>query len=178
MRAERKEVDEGLLWNSYYFHDAYSMVIFKLHDNQGHHIEDFDLKLLGPGGSADHLPPGFLKDRQRNSRHRGTVTFFLNYAKMIGGPPVKHGRKTVRGRLPGIKELGLEIIPRPRSGYVHYLRAHLRPTMTTLKALLKPNQTTLVDIELQRIIREGVFALTRNRGPEDFRDQPPGEMHA
>ena len=60
--------------------------------------------------------------------------------------------------------------------YAHYLRAHLLPTMKTLKAFLRPNQTTMVDIVLKRFVREGVFALTRNRGPDDFRKQPTGEI--
>ncbi|GJM21270.1 MAG: phospholipase [Planctomycetota bacterium] len=173
-RKERVEVHDGFFRDSYTIHDAHSMVVFRLFDDRGFPLDDYDLKLTGENGDPDKLPPGFFADRQRNSDHPGTVTFFLNHDLMLGSSAVRHKRKQVRAKRPGATELGIELIPRPRSGYTHYHRAVLRSTARALKDIVRPHETVLVDIELRRVVHEGVFELTRDRVPHDFRDQPVG----
>ena len=176
-RRERVEVQEGFFRDSYTIHDPYSMVIFRLVDDRGHAVTDFDLKLTGgPDGDPDNLPTGFFQDRQRTSRHKGTVTYYLNHARMTGAPAVPHKGKTRRPKLAGATHLGIEIIPRPRRGYAHYAKAVLRASTRTLADVLKPHQTTLVDIELRRIVHEGVFLVTKDQAPEDFRKQRVGDV--
>jgi hypothetical protein len=52
----------------------------------------------------------------------------------------------------------------------------LKGTPELLAKLIIPNQTTLVDIVMKRIVHEGVFQLTRDKGPEEFGEVKPGKI--
>lgn len=53
------------------------MVIFRVQDDEGFPITDFDLILTaGPDNNPNHLPKGFFADRQLNSINKETITFF------------------------------------------------------------------------------------------------------
>ena len=58
--------------------------------------------------------------------------------------------------VPRGESLGVQITPRPDEGFVHYTRAALRAQKRNLAEFLKPDQTTLVDIALRRVVRRGV----------------------
>jgi hypothetical protein len=47
-------------------------------------------------------------------------------------------------------------------------------TFAALKRYFEPNQTLMVDVELRRRVVEGVFRLTQDLNPEDFKGQPKG----
>ena len=155
--------------------DPCSMVVFRVRDDQGHVIRDFDIVLTaGADGNPNHLPPGFLIDRQRNHLDTGTITFYINHARMTGAPEVIYKGKQLRPALPGCRSLGLQVIPYPQDGFVMYQPATLTASAEILANFIKPNQTTVVDIVMRRIVREGVYRLTRSASPEDFTRQPPG----
>jgi hypothetical protein len=155
--------------------DPCSMLVFRVRDDQGNTIKDFDLVLTaGPEGDPNHLPPGFFIDRQRNHLEPGTVTYYVNHSRLCGAPAVMNQEKTLRPTLPGCTHLGLRVIPYPQDGFVHYLPAVLPATPEHLTAFLKPNQTTLIDVVLRRFVREGVYRLTRSTSPRNFTKQPPG----
>ncbi len=155
--------------------DPCSMLIFRVRDDQGNAIEDFDIILTtGKENNSNHLPPGFFMDRQRNHLNPGTLTYYLNYSRMTGGPAVIFKGRQLRPALPSCGSLGLMVVPYPQDGFVLYQPASLKATPQNLKNLIKPNQTTIVDIIMRRIIRKGVYRLTQNRSPQDFTRQPPG----
>ncbi len=178
-KAERIERPRRfLLPGSYIVNDRYCMVIFRLRDDTERVIEDFDLVLTAGKDNPDRLPQGFFGDRQRNSRDKGTLTYFLNYDLMAGSEALRAGpqnREIVRKETVGADRLGILISARPDEGFVHYVMARLRSTVKTLERVLKPNQTTLVDIKLRRIVHRGVYELTKDRSAVDFKDQPPGD---
>ena len=155
--------------------DPCSMLIFRLRDDQGNAIQDFDIILTaGKDSSPNHLPPGFFIDRQRNHLDPGTLTYYINYTRMVGGPAVIFKGRQLRPALPTCASLGLNVVPYPQDGFVLYQPASLKATPQNLNNLIKPNQTTIVDIVMRRIIREGVYRLTQNPSPQDFTRQPPG----
>ena len=155
--------------------DRCSMLIFRVRDDQGNAIKDFDIILTaGKDNSPNHLPPGFFIDRQRNHLDPGTITYYLNYTRMLGGPAVMYKGRQLRPALPPCDGLGLHLVPYPQDGFVLYQPATLKATAGNLKNFIKPNQTTIVDIVMRRIIREGVYRLTQNPSPQDFTKQPPG----
>ncbi|MGH8402948.1 MAG: hypothetical protein ACRESO_06035, partial [Gammaproteobacteria bacterium] len=82
--------------------------------------------------------------------------------------------KQLRPALQACDCLGLHVVPYPQDGFVLYQPATLTASAENLKNLIKPNQTTIVDIVMQRIVREGVYRLTREASPVDFTKQPPG----
>ena len=156
-------------------HDPSCMLQFRVRDDQGNAIKDFDLVLTaGADGNPNHIPPGFFIDRQRNHLDPGSVTYYINHSRMAGAPPVIYKGKELRAALPPCESLGLRVIPFPQDGFVLYQPAVLVATPENLANFVKPNQTTLVDVVLRRFVREGVYRLTRDASPEDFTKQPPG----
>ena len=178
MAEEKVEVEDQFLLNDRYFiHDPYSMLIFRIRDEYGNAIGNYDILFTGgDSDSENHLPEDFLADKQRNSRSPGYMTFYFNTAVMLGSDPVKIQNKVIRKKLPGAKSFGFKIIPYTDKGFVHFLPAVLTGTPELLAKLLIPNQTALVEVEMKRIVHEGVFQLTRDRGPEEFKDVEPGRI--
>lgn len=181
-RKELVERSKIFLAERLFIHDRRAMVIVRLRDHLGYPIYDFDFLLTGRGNDENQLPEGFFVDRQRNSRDGSTLTYFVNQTLMEGSnevPDPKKPRRTVRAVQKGMDRLGLRITPRPVDGFVHYREAKLVAHKQNLADFLAPDQTTLLDIELRRVIRRGVFELKNadRVGPkgEDFTKQPPGE---
>ena len=77
-----------------------SMIVFRMTDDTGQPLEDYDTYFLGGAElSRDKLPKGFFIDRQRNSRSINTVTYFFNDDKLA---EIEGGR------------LGLRVYARPQ----------------------------------------------------------------
>jgi hypothetical protein len=154
------------------------MVIFRIQDDTSREVADFDLKLTAIKGttvSPDFLPAGFIADRQCNRRYPGTITFYFNHDLLMRSEGLlDRNGKIVRERREGAKGLGLQIFPRPSEGWAHYWQGELQAQLESLKDHLRPNQTTLVDIVLRRLVREGTFRLTKDRKPTDFTSEPRG----
>jgi hypothetical protein len=174
LRQEVVETEKSWLRTAYFVHDRRTQIIARLTDERGHALDNFDFLLLGPGSDPDHLPQGFFADRQRNRRHRGTVTYFLNYDVMFPSPAVEADGKVLREESAGASELGFRIDARPDDGFVHYLKAQLAASAKTLRDFVKPNQTLMLDVVLRRVVREGVFRLVQDRKPRKFADDPEG----
>lgn len=176
-QKELLEKDGSLLLPGRYFiHDPYSMVIFRVHDDSGHPVGAFDLQLTaGPENSPNHLPEGFFGDRQKNRRDKGALTYFLNHAVMTGAENVTDGEGNIyRPALAGAKSLGFVIYPHLDEDLVQYLSGEIKATADRLGKFLKPNETTLVDITLRRVVRERVYRLTKDRKPNEFRKGEAG----
>jgi hypothetical protein len=154
-------------------HDAYALVQIRVRDHDGHVLTDFDLKLTGPKGTADDLPEGFLKDRQKNLVNKSTLTFFLNVELLYGSDAVDDVRPATKG----IGKLGLRLYAYPVDGFVRFLPAIASADKALLQQVIQPHQPTLLDIQLHRIVCRGIFELQtlKNQPPPfDFRKQPPG----
>jgi hypothetical protein len=179
-KSELTEKQRGFFKDRYFIHDGRSMAIIRLCDHLGHTLTDFDFLLTGKRDSPDMLPEGFILDRQRSSRDRGTLTYFINHTLMEGSKVVRHeaDRHIVRPALPPMFSLGLRITARPDDGFVSYREAVLRASKEHLNTFLRADQTTLVDIVLRRVVGRGVFELINSAGTkpkgEDFRKQRPG----
>src|SRR6185295_12855663 len=69
-------------------HDPCCMLQFRVRDDQGNPIKDFDLILTaGPDDNPNHVPPGFFIDRQRNHLDPGSITYYIDAALMLRPPP-------------------------------------------------------------------------------------------
>lgn len=160
--------------------DCHTMLVFRVRDDQGHVVEDFDFLLTaGDANDPNLLPRGFLTDRQRNQRNRGTVTYFLNYDVLKGCPevvdPREGTRPLLRARIAGVEKLGIEVDPHKASErfFVRYAMAQVSASREQFEAVIRPHQTTLVDIVLRRMVRDGVLRLTTDHTPKDFADTDP-----
>jgi hypothetical protein len=115
-----------------------SMAVFRVRDDTGRPVRDFDLLLTaGPDYDPDALPRGFFLDRQRNLVSPESLTYYFNHAALARTP-----------------RLGIRIRPRPDSGPVRYAACEFRGEM-----FVEAHQTTLVDIELERVAAPRLFRL-------------------
>ncbi len=145
--------------------NRYCMLVFRLRDDRGNGLGDYDVILTaGPDYDENHLAPGFFKDRQRNQRNPGKLTYYIDYDVMA--------QWLAKPQLEG--KFGFKIIARPDSGYASYWRAEYRGTLAALKRYFEPNQTLMIDIQLKRHVVEGVFKLTQDLTPEYFASQDKG----
>lgn len=175
---ERLEIEDRLLLlDAFFIHDKYSMMIPRVRDDAGHTVRDFDLIFTGNEDDPDRLPQGFLVDRQWNA-DTWTLSFFFSYNVTVGSPAVTEGGREYRGVVQGVDRLGRIVNPRPGDGFVHCAPGELRAVPSVLESLLKPNETTLVDIELRRIVHREVFELDRGIDQRSFKDVKPGEVSA
>ena len=177
---ERLETEDRLLLSDTHFiHDRCAMVVFRVSDDYGHALQDFDLLLTaGEDNDPNKLPKGFFKDRQRNRVSGNCITYYFNYDIMAGAPEVRAGDELVRAATPGATALGLRVIPRPEDGFVRYLPCEIRASGEMLHEVLRPNETTYVDIRLRRIVSKEVFRLARLEGDStsgSFRRVRPGD---
>lgn len=175
--ARRVELEKvPVLPDRRYFHDPHAMVLFRLLDNHGARVSDADLLLTGgPAGDPNQLPAGFLTDRQGNRRAPGHLAFFLNHAALAGCEAITgDDGRVLRPALVPRPPYGLRLQPRETGRWVEHWPAELGEGLDDLLAVLDPNQTTVIDLVLTRVVREGVFRLTRSLSPRSFRDDPPG----
>jgi hypothetical protein len=134
-------------------------------DDRGNSLSDYDvLFTAGPSYDPNHLPPGFFVDRQRNKHNPGKLTYYIDYDVM--------NEWFSKPELAG--KFGVRVSARPAEGFAYYTVAEQKGTFTALKRYFEPNQTLMVEVELQRRVVEGVFRLTQNLTPEDFKNQPKG----
>lgn len=136
--------------------DRYAMIIFNIHDDRGNRFakDDFDVFLLaGSDYQPEMLPKGFFVDRQMNARTSNLV-YYLNVDKMN---QIKDGL------------FGIRIVARPASGFSYYFVGEFRSDGAAYEDIIVPNQTTYVDITLNRQVDKNVFRF-------DPADQPRREF--
>lgn len=160
-KQDQVEIEKKLLKTNIYFHDRYSMIIFRLKDSEGYPVSNFDLIFTGPGNDPDMLPKGFFVDRQFNKTNGFTLTYYFNYDVMVGAPAVIHNGKELRRAFPGIDCLGLIIKPRPDEGFIRYLPCEISASKELFEKALAPNGTTLIEIELKRLVSNELFRFEK-----------------
>jgi hypothetical protein len=126
--------------------EKYVMFIFNISDQFSNKINDYDMILLaGNRYEPSKLPKGFFVDRQKNNIS-GHLVYYLNYNKL---KDIKDGK------------FGIRIVARPDKGFSHYKAAEFRSESITLKEVLYPNQTLMVDVILERKISKNTFVLDK-----------------
>ena len=175
--SRRLEIEKiPVLPDRVYIHDPHAMVVFRLIDDAGSRLPDMNLLLTaGPSADPNQLPEGFLTDRQGNRRAPGNLCFFLNHAALTGCPEITdaQGQRRRDERIPR-PPYGLRLLPRQDDKWVEHWAAELTPAVGSLLDLIEPNQTTIIDLRLTRIVREGVFRFTTQLAPRSFRKDEPG----
>lgn len=176
-KAESVErTDKFFLFRRTFRSPQTTQLVVRVSDHHGHRIDDFDFLLTSwdPAAkkkalrepSPNLLPPNFFVDRQQNRRGGGTLTYYLNHDELDRAPA-----------------LGLCVRPRPapeptsrqsEDHFVHYTPAEFVADKQLLLEHLKPNSTLVLDIVLKRVVRAGVFQLTRDLAPKDFTRELPG----
>lgn len=166
---EQTETVKTLIYKREYTINRYSMIIFRLIDDRGNHLVDYDLYLTaGPKYSEDALPKGFFVDRQRNMHNQGKLTYFLDYDIMESGinTPQMGGN------------LGFRIKAYPESSdqaLAYYRLLDFHTSLADINKILHPNETVMVEIMLQRRVDRTVFRIANNLTPAKISMKPTGK---
>lgn len=169
--AERVERVRTLIQTREFTNPRHSMIVFRLVDDRGENLSDYDLYFTaGPRYDEKQLPEGFSRDRQRNQRNRGMLTYYLNYDALAEG--LRHPR--MGGRM------GFYVEARPgedkhKPKLVFYRPIDFRGTARQVQNFLRPNETILVEIQLQRHVDATVFRIEKDLEPGPIDARPSGE---
>jgi hypothetical protein len=162
-----------------HIHDPRSLLILRLADEAGEPLSGTGfLFTAGAPASPDLMPGDFMIDRQANANSRATVSLFLNHSLLAGDARVAdpaNSRKTLRAAVASHRPYGANVQPADLTGLVHHALARSAPG-DDLFTMLGPHQTTVLDVVLPRKVHEGVFRLTRQLKPVDFRKPVPGKV--
>lgn len=163
--AERSRQEDRFLLTRTFTTPRFSMLIFRLVDDRGQLLGDYDLLLTaGPQYDAQQMPPGFFQDRQRNQRDPGMLTYYLNFDVMDTAlkDPAYAGC------------LGFKLVARPtedtaKPRLVFYKVLDYHGTAEQVTAFLRPNETLMVEIVLKRQVDGTVCTLSQGTksGPID-----------
>ncbi|GIU32165.1 phospholipase [Shewanella schlegeliana] len=130
------------------------MLVVRVIDDTGLAVEDFDIILLS---GAEFVPgqfaKGFMLDKQRNHSNNHVVTFYFDANKLA---KVSDGK------------IGLRVDPRPNNGVCYYRSGEFHSDGEQVQVLLQADQTTMVDIVLQRQISPKTFTLVDSEHGGDF----------
>lgn len=166
---EHIETVKTLIYKRDFIANRYSMIIFRLIDDRGNHLLDYDLYLTaGPKFSEQALPTGFFVDRQRNLNNRGKLTYYLDYDIMEAGinTPKMQGN------------LGFRIRAYPESSdqaLAYYRLLDFHSSLADINKILHPNETVMVEIMLQRRVDSTVSRITNNLSPAKISAKPTGK---
>jgi hypothetical protein len=162
--AEALDLEKWLFGTRKYEISRYSMVVFRLVDDRGQSLSDYDLYLTaGPNYSENDLPKGFFVDRQRNKRNPGKLTYYLDYDAIAG-------EKKLEGKL------GFRIVARPEAGLAFYRLLDFRSKVATISRILRPNETVMVEIVMQRQVDATVFRISSDLNPGPIDPTPSGRL--
>jgi hypothetical protein len=162
---EREDPVETLLGERIFETSRFSMVVFRIVDDRKTQVADYDLYLTaGPDDDPNALPPGFFKDRQRNLRNPGKLTYFLDYDVMEAG----FANPKMEGRL------GFRLVARPSAGLAYYRELDYWSDLLSVNRVLAPNQTTMVELVLERKVDARVFRISNDLEPSSITDTPLG----
>lgn len=168
-KIERTEQVNTLIFNRVFITNRYSMIVFRLIDDRGNQLDDYDLYLTaGPKYSEYALPSGFFVDRQRNQRSPGKLTYFLDYDIMEAGinTPQMQGN------------LGFRIKARPEASnqaLAYYRELDFRSSLADINQILHPNETVMVEIMLQRRVDKAVFRIENDLNPAKISGKAVGK---
>jgi len=167
---EREEVVRHLIGKRTYITNRHTMAVFRFTDDRGNALTDYDLYLTaGPDYDDNELPEGFFVDRQRNQRNPGKLTYYLDYDVM------DTGLKTAS--LGG--HLGFRVKARPEAGpeaLAFYRQLDFRATVAQVEQFLRPNETLMVHIVMQRCVDKTACRMTPDLTPGPISKTPVGEL--
>ena len=156
-QAEQQKIPEGKKENL----SRYGMLVFRVKDSSGDVIaaQDCDILLLaGDKYSPNELPSGFFVDRQVNSDSQALI-YYVDIDKMLA---IKQSK------------FGIAVVARPEKGFSYYRKAEFHATPDMLTDIFAPNQTTYIDIQLERFVDKNVFRFDAANKPQgSFKNVKP-----
>lgn len=144
-------------WNPQSQYEAHSQLIFRIRDQNGKGVKDFDItfKSKGKGAKRPKLE-SMIEDRRLNKNHPGTLTFYLR----------TQGFKSSKWKdlLETIRPVDVEITgTEALSDDITYVPLRIRLTSEQVAAALHNFETTIIDIEMLRLPSHNVFKISKSQ---------------
>ena len=150
-----------------YITHRHSLLLFRIVDHRGEALTDYALYLTaGPKFSEDELPRGFFVDRQRRQQSPNHLSYYLDY-------DVIHTGLNRRGMA---QRLGLKIKAHPSHGLAFFRPLLFQSVEARLETFLRPNETTMVEIVMERLVDSKVLHLTDDLTAGDIDETPTGRL--
>lgn len=167
-QIEHIEEVHTIIYKREYITNRYSMIIFRLVDDRGNHLIDYDLYLTaGPHFGEEALPQGFFVDRQRNIRNQGKLTYYLDYDIMEAGINTPQMQGNLGFRIKAYPEASNQAL-------AYYRLLDFHSSLADVNKILHPNETVMVEIMLQRRVDSSVARITNNLTPSKINGKPIG----
>ncbi len=140
-----------LEWNVQKQYEGHAQLIFRIRDQFGNGVRDFDI-MFRSGGSKGEKLGNMIEDRRTNGNHDGTITFYLRTQHFENDEWTE--------RLDNLSPLKVEVTGSERqSDEIKYIPLQIRLTASQVRSILQSFQTTIIDIELARLPTQKVFAI-------------------
>jgi hypothetical protein len=168
-KNEQTESVNTLIGKREYITNRYSMIIFRLIDDRGNNLVDYDLYLTaGPQYSEYALPRGFFVDRQRNLHNRGKLTYFLDYDIMEAGINTPNMQGNLGFCIKAYPEASNQAL-------AYYRLLDFHSSLADMNKIIHPNETVMVEMMLQRRVDRTVARMTNNLNSEKISVKPTGK---
>ena len=157
--ARRKAKQGKRGWDLHRQYEGHSQLIFRLNDQFGDPVEDFDLTFRSGGDSRHSRLERMIEDKHINRKHRGTVLYYLR-TQMYDG---QDDNLQIKNRLENVAPLDFEITGfEPGSEQIAYLPVRIKLKAREVQALIQPFRTTIVDVVMLRLPHGEVFRLKKD----------------
>ena len=145
-----------LEWNKQAQYEGHAQVIFRLRDQFGNAIENFDIMINSGVKETDFTRlEDLVEDKHSNNRDKGTITFYLRTQKFKDNE-WKELLDTVVST--NIEITGYEAL----SDEINYIPLTISLETEQIKNVVQSFRTTIFDIELMRLPSEKVFAISKS----------------
>lgn len=154
---EAAKLEKSVLeWNKQAQYEGHAQLIFRLRDQFGTPVDDFDITIKStPPGTRKNKLEHMIEDKHLNKKSRGTITFYLRTQSFN-----KRSKKWVE-LLDNVPTVHLEITAHEdKSDQIAYAPLSIKLTPSKIRALIQSFRTTIVDVTLLRLPSAKVFELT------------------
>ena len=150
-------------WHRKGQYEAHSQVIIRLRDQDGRPVGSYDIDFgRGPGAKLPLNINELVEDTHRNNLTPNIFTFYLRTGKWEGKTPFDEDGNYLT-RLADIDQTLLSITAtEPQTADIQYVPFRKVLDTKSLVSFIRPHETTIVDIEMQRIPSGNVFAMFKH----------------
>lgn len=143
--------DDSYNWNPQSQYEGHAQLIFRIRDQFGVAVNDFDINLNSNKENAELTAlESCIEDRHLNRKHGGTMCFYLRTQAFKNDE--------WREIMDCIAPIDIEVTgTEPRSDDIRFLPLLLKLSSEQLRQLISSFKTTIIDIELLRLPAKNVF---------------------
>jgi hypothetical protein len=148
-----------LEWNKQEQYEGHAQIIFRLKDQDGKPVENFDVRFNSESArKGEEKLEKCIEDHHGNKVDKGAITFYLRTQKFES----RRSKRPWRERLENVAPLTVEVTgDEPDSDDIAYIPVNIELDNAEINALIQSFRTTIIDITLVRLPSTRVFAIEK-----------------